>query len=467
MEKKSRILIVDDEKDMVDGCSKILRVLGHIPIPATSGALAIQLLRQEEFDLILCDLLMPEVDGMQVLHEAQEHAPYTPVVIFSAYGTVDRAVNAMKLGAFDFIEKPFEVEHLQVVVEKGLHQSMLYRERTNLLKQLEDKFSFDNIVGQSAAMRKVFDMVKSVAPTDTNIFISGESGTGKELIARSIHARSKCRTKPFIPVNCGAFPENLFEAEIFGYEKGAFTGATQRKHGLLEYADGGTFFLDEVCELSEPLQVKLLRVLQDKQLRHIGGNELIQVNIRLISASNRDLEKARQEGLLRTDFYYRLNVININIPPLRERREDIPLLAEYFLRRQLKSSSKEISGFHPQVSQLLYEYNWPGNVRELENVVEHAITLTRDDEIMLSDLPPHIQEIKTKHVQEQSLTSLTIVEAKRRAIEEVERNYLLTLLKECRGNVTKIAKISQMTRRNLHRLFNKHNLDPAIWRNTK
>lgn len=464
MKKTARILIIDDERDMLDGCSKILRVLGHNPVSAGSGALALQFLQREEFDLILCDLYMPEIDGMQLLQKANELAPNTPVVIFTAYGTIDRAVAAMKRGAFDFIEKPFEVEHLKVVVEKGLQQHMLYRERTNLLKQLEDKFSFNNIIGQSAVMRKVFEMIENIATTDANVLITGESGTGKELIARSIHARSKRNTKAFVPINCSAFPENLFEAELFGYEKGAFTGATQRKHGLLEFADGGTFFLDEVCELPVTLQAKLLRVLQDQQLRHIGGNELIQIDVRLISASNRNLEQARSDGLLRDDFYYRLNVINIHLPPLRQRREDIPLLAHHFLHQQLKSSSKVINGFHPQVLQKFEEYDWPGNVRELENVVERAIALATGNEIVPSDLPAHITKINTEDSQNQALASLSLVEAKKRAIDEIEKNYLITHLKMYQGNVTKIAQKAQMTRRNLHRLLNRHGLKPANWR---
>ncbi len=468
MTKQPRILVVDDEKDMLNACRKILQAFGYIPVLAENGGTAITYLEQDEFDLILCDLFMPDIDGMDVLRKANELAPLTPFVIFTAYGTVDRAVQAMKLGAFDFLEKPFEADHLEVIVKKALQQRTLLCERNNLLNQLEHRYGFDNIIGKSTPMQKVFSMVESVAPTDANVFISGESGTGKELIARAIHAHSRCKSKPFIPVNCGALPENLFEAELFGYEKGAFTGATQRKHGLLEFADGGTFFLDEVCELPEPLQVKLLRVLQDKQLRHIGGNELIKVNVRLISASNRDIEKAREEGVLRDDFYYRLNVINIHIPPLRERREDIGLLAEYFLREQLKASPHYIEGFHPQVMELFNEYHWPGNVRELENVVEHAVALARGHQIMLSDLPGPLMRFAqqpTSYVDE-PLTAQPLAVLKQRKIDELEKKYLIALLKECQGNVTKVAERAQMTRRNIHRLFLRHQINAKMWRNS-
>jgi DNA-binding NtrC family response regulator len=461
MKSAARILIVDDETELLTGCAKILKALGLDPVPVANGRTALEILNQDEFDLILCDLFMPELDGMQVLDEARKLAPNTPVIIFSAYGTIERAVAAIRAGAFDFIEKPFEADHLKAVVEKGLVQRKLYCERSNLLQQLEEKYSFDNIIGQSLVMKRVFDMILSVAPSDTNVFISGESGTGKELVARSIHARGRRKTKAFVPVNCSAFPENLFEAELFGYEKGAFTGANQRRLGLLEFADKGTFFLDEVCELPVTLQAKLLRVLQDQQLRHIGGNHLITINVRFISASNQNLEQARAEGRLRDDFYYRLNVVNITIPPLRERKEDIPLLAQHFLQHALKSTKKTIQGFEDDVLQCFEQYPWPGNVRELENVVERAVTLATGEKISAAEIPTQMHCNRP----EMDFNKLTLVEAKQKAIDETEKTYLLTLLKKYQGNVTKIAAESGMTRRNLHRLLNRHQLDANGWRN--
>jgi DNA-binding NtrC family response regulator len=367
----------------------------------------------------------------------------------------------MKAGAFDFIEKPFEADYLKIIIEKGLHQRNLICERNNLLNQLEDKFSFDNIIGKSSIMRNVFEMVDKVAKSDTNILVTGESGTGKELIARSIHARSERKTNPFVPVNCGAFPENLFEAELFGYEKGAFTGATSRKEGLLEFANGGTFFLDEVCELPTTLQTKLLRVLEDRQLRHLGGNALIQTDVRLISATNRDLQNALAEGQIRDDFYYRLNVINIHLPPLRERKEDIPLLAEYFLDKTLKSTAKEIEGFGEEVIHQFEKYDWPGNVRELENIIERAVTLAKGYKITLTELPPQLQPEEN---QAYSFNNLSLSQAKQQTIEELEKKYLIFQLRKHNGNVTKVADESNMTRRNIHRLLKLHNIDPNIWR---
>ena len=420
MTTKPKILIIDDEPDMLRGCSKILSALGHNSYPVEDGKQAVKMMQEEEFDLVFCDLLMPDFDGMQVLDAVQKLAPDTPVIIFSAYGTIDRAVSAMKAGAFDFIEKPFEAENLKILVEKGLRQRNLYKERESLLKQLEDKYRFDNIIGKSEPIRRVFEMIESVADSDANVLITGESGTGKELIARSIHAHSGRKLKPFVPVNCGAFPENLFEAELFGYEKGAFTGATHRKIGLLEYANGGSFFLDEVCELPINLQIKLLRTLQDQQLRRLGGNELLQADIRLISATNQDINKALTNETMRKDFYYRLNVINIQVPALREREGDIRLLAEHFLIKTVKSSPKNIKGFDDSVIELFETYDWPGNVREMENIVERAVTLAKGEKITLSELPP---QFASKRKTAASFPTSSLSEVRNKAVEEVEKKY--------------------------------------------
>lgn len=457
----AEILIVDDEKDMLSAIAKILQALGHQPVTLASGAQAIHLLETHEFDLILCDLFMPEIDGMKVIEKAHELTPNTPVVILSAYGTIDRAVLAIKAGAFDFLEKPFEIENLKAAIEKGLRQRNLFREKHDLIRQLEDKFSFDNIIGRSAKMQNIFELIDTVAPTEANVIITGESGTGKELVARSIHARSKRKVKAFIPVNCGAFPENLFESELFGYEKGAFTGALRRKTGLLELANYGTFFLDEVCELSEVLQVKLLRVLQDRKVMRLGGNELISLDIRFVAATNRDVEIAVAEGILREDFYYRLNVVRIHIPPLRERREDILPLAEHFLRLHLKSSPKKISGFCDEVIGCFEKYHWPGNVRELGNIVERALTLAKGDTITLAELPSQMQFEGSSPA---SFANQTLVKAKQQAIDKIELKYLLELLQKHLGNVTKIAEDAGMTRRNLHRLLKRHSLEADSWR---
>jgi DNA-binding NtrC family response regulator len=461
MTSKPRIMIIDDEPDMLSGCAKIISALGNTPFPVADSTLAVKLLGEDEFDLIFCDLLMPVNDGMEILEACQKLAPNTPVVIFTAYGTIDRAVAAMKAGAFDFIEKPFEAENIKLIIEKGLRQRTFFLERSSLLEQLEERFHFDNIIGKSPEMKSVFEMIENVSRSDVNVLITGESGTGKELIARSIHARSRRRTKSFVPVNCGAFPENLFETELFGYEKGSFTGAGGRKIGLLEYADGGTFFMDEVCELPVNLQIKLLRTLQDRLLRRVGGNELIQVDLRLISATNQDLETVLEKETLRKDFYYRLNVINIQVPPLRERQEDIPLLAEHFLSKYLKQTTKEINGFTDEVLRVFCAYKWPGNVRELENTVERGVTLARGNKITLIDLPPHLLNATSSpaNYEGKSLTTL-----KQKAVEDIEKKYLLHLMEKYKGNVTRVAEEAGLTRRHIHRIIKIYNIDPALWR---
>jgi len=461
MNRKTKILVIDDEEDMLRGFGKLLEAQGHKAYPASNAAAAVKILEEEEIDIVFTDLLMPDIDGLQVLELVQKYNPSIPVIIFSAYGTVDRAVIAMKAGAFDFIEKPFDAERVTLVIQKALNHLSLYRERNNLLSQLEEKFKFDNIIGVSPEIRKIFEMVENVSKSEANILLTGESGTGKELVARSIHAHSGRKTSPFVPVNCGAFPENLFEAEIFGYEKGAFTGANKRKIGLLEYANGGTFFMDEVCELPMPLQTKLLRAIQDKQIRHLGGNELIQVDVRIISATNESIEKALSCQKLREDLYYRLNVINIHLPPLRERKGDIRLLAEVFLKKFAAKMKKDITGFAVDVLEYFENYKWPGNIRELENVVERAVTLSKGKKITIAELPTYLFPEAMAAI---SFDKIKFTDARQNAVEDVEKKYLLHLLQKHKGNITKMAEEAGMTRRNIHRLLHNHNINTNDWR---
>jgi DNA-binding NtrC family response regulator len=461
MKPKTKILVLDDEEDMLRGFGKLLEAQGHKAYPVSNVTAAAKVLKEEEIDIVFTDLLMPDVDGLQVLEMVQKSNPSIPVIIFSAYGTVDRAVEAMKAGAFDFMEKPFDADRVTLVIQKALNHLQLYKERNNLLDQLEEKFKFDNIIGKSPEMRKIFEMVENVAKAEANILLTGESGTGKELVARSIHAHSDRKTSPFVPVNCGAFPENLFEAEIFGYEKGAFTGANKRKIGLLEYANGGTFFMDEVCELPMPLQTKLLRAIQDKQIRHIGGNELIQVDVRIISATNDNIQKAVMQQKLREDLYYRLNVINIHLPPLRERKGDIRLLAEVFLKKFAEKMHKDITGFAADILNYFENYKWQGNIRELENVVERAVTLSKGKKITIAELPGYLFPGAAEAI---SFDKLKFTDAKQIAVEEVEKKYLMHLLKKHKGNITKMAEDAGMTRRSIHRMLNNHNINTNDWR---
>ncbi|MCF7801752.1 MAG: sigma-54 dependent transcriptional regulator [Candidatus Marinimicrobia bacterium] len=456
-----KILLIDDEPEFLAASQKLLQRFKYDCVATEDADLGLRMLSDIDFDLVISDYLMPSMDGVQLLKAAHQLQPNLPVIILTAFGSIDRAVTCMQAGAFDFIEKPFESDHFKIVIEKALKYTNLVNERNHLLQQLESRYQFENIIGKSDAMLRIFDMVNSVAESDANILITGESGTGKELIARSIHTRSKRKTGPFVPVNCGAFPDNLFESEIFGYEKGAFTGAAQRKIGLLEYANTGSFFLDEVCELPLGIQSKLLRVLQDRELRRLGGHDLIRVDVRIISATNRNPQAFVTDGYLREDLYYRLNVINIHIPPLRERQVDIRLLANHFLTLGLSKTGKEIEDFSPDVLQAFETYNWPGNVRELENVVERAIALTKSQRIEITDLPPNFQQTDSR---EPAFEELSLQQAKLKAVEKVEKDYLLYLLRKHTGNVTRLAEEAGMTRRNLYRLLDKYKIKPDHWR---
>jgi transcriptional regulator with PAS, ATPase and Fis domain len=338
----------------------------------------------------------------------------------------------------------------------------LYQEKRALQNQLQKRYHYDNIVGVSPVMQQVFDMISRIADSETNITIIGESGTGKELVARSIHAHSRRKSMSFVPVNCGAFPENLFESELFGYEKGAFTGAYRKKPGLLEYADGGTFFLDEICELSPTLQVKLLRMLQDKKIRRVGGTELIDVNVRIISASNQNLEDALTKGTLREDLYYRLNVISIKLPPLRDRHEDIPLLCQHFIEKYSKLTPKEINGISVEALKCLEAYSWPGNVRELENVIERAITLAKDVWVRPEDIPDNI--VCEKGDFTNAPIDVPLKAAREQMLSTFERDYLMKMLERYGGNVTKAAQHSGINRRTFHRLLNRYQINSRNWK---
>ncbi len=464
MNHKAKILVIDDEPDMLRSTCKILNSSNYQTFPLSDSNLVESHLKNHNYDLILCDLLMPQTDGRQVLEIVKNSKFQIPVIIFSAYGTVDRAVSCMKDGAYDFIEKPFEADHLLLVVERAINYSQLFQERNELLSKLESQFKFENLVGKSREMLKLFSIIESLAQTGANVLITGESGTGKELVAKCIHGKSSRKLNKFVPINCGALPENLFEAEIFGYEKGAFTGAENRKTGLLEHANKGTFFLDEVGELSQNSQTKLLRVLQERQLRRLGGNEFINIDVRLISATNRNINDLHKNGVMRDDLYYRLNVINIHLPPLRERKEDIQILTEHFFNKNKEKVNKGISGIDPQVISIFENYEWPGNVRELENIIERAIALTKGNIITINDLPTHLLLKKNKV---RDFNNMTLKEARFAAIEEIDRQFLTFLLDKHKGNISKISKDTEMTRRNIYHLLKKYNIDPESWRKYK
>jgi DNA-binding NtrC family response regulator len=462
-----RILIVDDEPDMLENCSRILSRHGYSCVTAENGRAALALLEHEHPDVVLTDLKMPEVDGMAVLRHVHETDPALPVIVITAFATIESAVAAIKEGAFDYLPKDFSVDQLRVSVERALRHRGLAVENRNLRQQLQQALGLENIIGRSPAMTQVFELVKKAARSEANILILGESGTGKELIARAIHANSPRASRPFVPVDCASLPEQLLESELFGHEKGAFTGAVRSKPGLMEMAHRGTLFLDEICELPAPLQVKLLRVLQERQIRRVGGTSLIDVDVRLVSATNRDLPAAIAKGEFREELYYRINVVAIRLPPLRERAGDVRLLAHTFLKRY---GQGRVTAMDDAVAEALDRYAWPGNVRELQNVMERACALAEGPAITVRDLPDHVRQPGLKKAAlPADLTAaagdlppagadLTLKDAKEQWLQVLEVSYLRDLLARHRGNVSSAAKAAGIDRKTFHRLINKYGL---------
>lgn len=384
------ILIIDDEKNYLIILEDLLSEEGHHVLTAESGPLGLELVKDSDLDVVLTDMKMPGMDGIEVLEKIRMIDADLPVIMMTAYGTVAKAVEAMKKGAFHYLLKPFENEELKVLVQKAVEHHQIIRQNRQMKGILEERHHFHNIVGKSEPMQRIYDLIRKVAPTKATVLITGESGTGKELIARAIHFNSHRKAGPFISVNCGALPENLLESELFGHERGAFTGAVGLRKGRFELAHGGTLFLDEISEMSPLLQVKLLRALQEMRFERVGGTETLHVDVRVLAASNRNLKEEVAAGRFRSDLFFRLNVVHIQLPPLRHRPGDIPLLATYFLRKYEKQTGRDEMGFRPEALRALLDYSWPGNVRELENVVERAVILCPGREISLDDLPSEL-----------------------------------------------------------------------------
>jgi two-component system response regulator PilR (NtrC family) len=388
--RESRILVVDDERSMREFLEIFFRREGYEVTTAGGVDEALLALDADDYDLVITDIQMPGRSGLDLLLEVRQASPETPVIMITAFATAENAITAMKQGAYDYITKPFKVDEIRVVVEKALEKKLLASENRRLRSQLRTQTRSRALVGTSRPMQRVYELVAQVAPTRANVLVVGESGTGKELVARAIHDQSDRAEKPFVAVNCAAIPENLLESELFGHVKGAFTGAVQNKDGLFETADGGTLFFDEIGELPAALQVKLLRVIQEKSIRRVGGNSDRRVDVRMVAATNRCLEDEVAAGRFREDLYYRLNVIQIALPPLRDRPEDVPLLVQHFVEKYAAELGREIEGCSDEALQVLLAYPFPGNVRELENVIERAVALTRESVIRPDVLPPTV-----------------------------------------------------------------------------
>ncbi|MCZ7590645.1 MAG: sigma-54 dependent transcriptional regulator [Kiritimatiellae bacterium] len=448
----ARILLVDDEPSILNVLSTLMKSEGHEPVAARSGEKAQEIFLSELFDLMISDIRMAAVDGLQLLKIAHRERPQMAVIMLTAYGSVETAVQAMKEGAFDYVTKPFKVDELLLTVQRALEFTRVRNENDDLRRQLDARYEFENIVAESPAMRRVCEIIGRVARTDTTVLVSGESGTGKELIAQAIHAHSARRGRKFLPINCAALPESLLESEMFGHVKGAFTGATATKEGLFEAASGGTIFLDEIGSMSASIQAKLLRVLQDRQVRKVGSNESTTVDVRVIAATNDRLEDMIENKSFREDLYYRLSVIPIEIAPLRKRREDIQPLVSHFIRSEIRDHS-QLPTIDPIAEMALERYDWPGNVRELQNAVRHALAFANGGVIQLNDLPAKVISATsasrageaTNNFDEMSGRSL------RNFLRTKEREYLGQVLKNYDGDKEKAAKSLHISLATLYR----------------
>jgi two-component system response regulator AtoC len=435
MKRKAKVLVVDDEQLVRESLRDWLTESGYEVFTAENGFQALEFIDRERMGVVLADLVMPGMDGIELMKRAKDIIPNIDVIIVTAYGSIATAISAMKEGAYDYIEKPFCPERLELLVQKLVEHQNLVEENISLRQRLEDRHHFENIIAKSHKMQQVIEVIKTVAKSNASVLIIGDTGTGKELVARAVHSQSHRRDKPFVAVSCAALPESLLESELFGHERGAFTGAVAQRKGRFELAHRGTLFLDEIGEISANMQVHLLRVLEEKQITRVGGTEPVKVDTRLVSATNKDLKTAVKEGKFREDLYYRLNVVTIELPPLKERREDIPLLAQHFLAKFAVENQKEVSTFSPEAMDFIMNYHWPGNVRELENAIERAVILAKDNVITLAELP---QE------------HLAPLPSSLRDLREVEREHILGVLAQTGGNYSEAARILGVTRMTLY-----------------
>lgn len=445
MKKKPHILIVEDEPLMRISISDALRQEGYKITDTGSGSEGLSLIQGGNFDAVITDLKMPEVDGMDVLKSSKHFSPSTQVIMITAYATVHTAIEAMKEGAYDYLTKPFSMEELLIILKRIFTYKEMEEENLYLREQIKSKYK--EIIGKSEKIRALFEEIDIISSTDTTVLLYGESGTGKELIAQAIHYRSARKDGRLIKVHCGALPETLLEAELFGYEKGAFTGAIKQKKGRFELAHKGTLFLDEIGDISPAIQMKLLRVVQERQFERVGGTETIDVDVRIICATGRDLKQEVQKGNFREDLYYRLNVVPITVPPLRERKEDILPLIEHFLKRFSREMKRPIKGLSPKAKELLLRYLYPGNVRELENAIERAMAMGRGEEIQPLDLPEEIRSIEGTTATESA--GMEEYASLKKAVEGFERAYISRTLKQASGNKTKAAEILGISRKTL------------------
>jgi len=448
------VLIIEDHERLREQLGHFYEQEGYKVATASSGEEGLDRLTEEKFALVVSDVKMPGIDGFQLARRVREKYPDTDVILITAFGNIKQAVEAMKLGASDYITKPFQPEVIRIVSEKLLEKRRLLEEVRELRQRVHDEHSLENILSKSPKMLKVFDLIRSLAETDSGVMITGETGTGKELVARAVHNLSRRKVKQFVAINCGAFPDTLLESELFGYEKGAFTGAVQSRSGKIELADGGTLFLDEIETISPPMQVKLLRVLQEREVERLGGNRKVKVDMRVVAATNVDLTICLARGTLREDFYYRINVIPVQLPPLRERLEDLPLLINHMLSKHPNAQEKHIRQVGPKVLDQMLAYHWPGNIRELENILERAIVKCQGEIIESVDLPAPPQRIVDRYYSVSPNGELSL----KQWLLQGEKEYLRGLLIKYKGGISLTAREAKVDNKTLYRKMRRHGL---------
>jgi len=456
---KGNILVVDDDKAIQSTFAQVLSREGYSVQVASEGTQALQKIKESYFDLVICDVRMPGMNGLELLKKIKSLNLQIDVIIITAYAAVEDGVKAIKDGAYDYLIKPLDIEEFSHKVAAVMEKRGLQRKVTSLQKELKDRYRFSNIVGIAPQMQEIYKMIDKMRNTDCNVLIEGESGTGKELVARAIHYNGPLADKPFIAVSCGALPESIVERELFGHEKGAFTDATSTKRGYFEAANGGTLLLDEITDLSSNIQAKLLRVIEENQFFRLGSTKAVKIKVRLLSATNRDVRSCVEKGTFREDLFYRIGVVSIKLPPLREKRDDIPLLINHFLKKYADKYDKGVLSLDPKVENLLLTYQWPGNVRELEHIIERAIALTNQKIIQLSDLPENMVPSSTRtHLSSSLDKELSYSEAKRRLIEHFDKDFVTHHLKKAKGNVSRAARQMGIQRTSLQRLMKKYAL---------
>jgi two-component system response regulator AtoC len=445
--RKTKLLVVDDEDIVRESLRDWLGSVGYKVLTAANGEQALRIIRQKAIKIMIADLIMPGMSGIELMKKARNIVPAISTIIITAHGTIQTAITAMREGAYDYIEKPFCPEKVELIIRNLVEHHNLIEENIRLRQKVEDRHNFEGIIAKSPKMTKIFELIKTVAPTNTTTLITGESGTGKEVVARAIHHQSQRHSKPFIVTSCAALPETLLESELFGYEKGSFTGAIERRKGKFEAADKGTLFLDEIGEIDANTQVHLLRALEEKKITRIGSNEEIQVDVRIIAATNKNLRTLIEQEKFREDLYYRLNVVTIDLPPLRSRREDILPLAEHFLKKYSKQNNSPVRSFSPEVVEFMLNYDWRGNVRELENMIERGVVLSKNKTIGLAEFP-------------QELISMAPAEGK--TLEALEKNHILKVLEETSGNIARTAKILGIHRMTLYNKLKKYDINVNV-----